>query len=59
MKLKEYKIKVWYRFTVNGECEKEYQIFEIISDSLENAIKEALSYFKGHSAIPFKTEILN
>ena len=57
--MKNYKIQVWYRFTVNGEQEKEYQIFDIISDSAENAIKEALSNFKSNSAIPFKTEILN
>ena len=57
--MKNYKIQVWFRFTVNGEQEKEYQIFEIFTNSAENAIKEALSNFKSHSAIPFKTEILN
>ena len=57
--MKTYKIEVWYRFVVNGEQEKEFETFEIVSDSAENAVKEALSKFKSHSAIPFKTEILN
>ena len=56
--MKTYKIQVWYRFTVNGEQEKEFQTFEIVSDSAENAVKEALSNFTSHSAIPFKTEII-
>lgn len=57
--MKTYKIEVWYRFTVNGEQEKEFETFEIVSDSAENAVKEALSNFKSHMAIPFKTEIKN
>ena len=57
--MKTYKIEVWYRFTVNGEQEKEFETFEIVSDSAENAVKEALSKFKSHTAIPFKTEIKN
>lgn len=59
MFLNKYKVQVWFRFVVNGEQEKEFEIYEIFSNSSENAIKEALSNFKSHSAIPFKTEILN
>lgn len=55
--MKTYKIEVWYRFTVNGEQEKEFETFEIVSDSAENAVKEALSKFKNYNKIPFKTEI--
>ena len=55
--MKTYKIEVWYRFTVNGEQEKEFETFEIVSDTAENAVKEALSKFKSNNAIPFKTEI--
>lgn len=57
--MKTYKIEVWYRFVVNGEQEKEFETFEIVSDSAENAVKEALSKFNSHNAIPFKTEIKN
>lgn len=57
--MKTYKIEVWYRFVVNGEQEKEFETFEIVSDSAENAGKEALSKFKSNNAIPFKTEIKN
>lgn len=57
--MKTYKIEVWYRFTVNGEQEKEFETFEIVSNTAENAVKEALSKFKSKNAIPFKTEIKN
>lgn len=57
--MKTYKIEVWYRFVVNGEQEKEFEIFEIVSDNAENAVKEALSKFKSNNAMPFKTEIKN
>ena len=56
--MKNYKIQVWYRYYANGEQEKEFEIFEIISDSAENAVKQALSNFPSHNQIPFKTEIL-
>lgn len=56
--MKNYKIKVWYRYYANGEQEKEFEIFEIFSDSAENAVKQALSNFPSHKQIPFKTEIL-
>lgn len=56
--MKNYKIQVWYRYYANGEQEKEFEIFEIISDSAENAVKQALSNFPSHKQIPFKTEIL-
>ena len=55
--MKTYKIEVWYRYYANGEQEKEFETFEIVSDSAENAVKEALSKFNSHTAIPFKTEI--
>ena len=55
--MKTYKIEVWYRFVVNGEQEKEFETFEIVSDTAENAVKEALSNFKNYNKIPFKTEI--
>lgn len=56
--MKNYKIQVWYRYYANGEQEKEFEIFEIVSDSAENALKQALSNFPSHNKIPFKTEIL-
>ena len=57
--MKTYKIEIWYRFVINGEQEKEFETFEIVSDTAENAVKEALNNFKSHNAIPFKTEIKN
>lgn len=56
--MKNYKIQVWYRYYANGEQEKEFEIFEIVSDSAENAVKQALSNFPSNNQIPFKTEIL-
>ena len=55
--MKTYKIEVWYRYYSNGQQEKEFETFEIVSDTSENAVKEALSKFKSNNAIPFKTEI--
>lgn len=56
--MKNYKIQFWYRYYANGEQEKEFEIFDIISDSAENAVKQALNNFPSHKQIPFKTEIL-
>lgn len=39
--MKTYKIEVWYRFTVNGEQEKEFETFEIVSDTLKRESKNS------------------
>lgn len=56
--MKNYKIQVWYRYYASGEQEQEFEIFDIISDTAENAVKQALSNFQSNNQIPFKTEIL-
>lgn len=53
-----YSIEVWYRYTINGEQEKDFEIYKISAESEEKATEIALSNFKSHTAIPFKTRIL-
>jgi len=58
--MKKYKIQVWYRFVIDGEIEKDFEIFDIESISLESAKAEIHEkYFSSHIRIPFKFELLD
>ena len=58
--MKNYKIQIWYRFVIDGEIEKDFEIFDVEALSLESAkatIHE--KYFSSHTRIPFKFELLD
>lgn len=53
-----YKIRVHYRYVVNGEQENDFEYFEVEAESEEQAAIFALKNFDRLSVIPYKTEIL-
>lgn len=53
-----YKICVHYRYVVNGEQEKDFEIFKVEAESEEQAKRLALKNFDRLSVIPYKTEVL-
>lgn len=57
--MKNYIIDVWYRYSINGEMEKEFERFDIMADDIIEANKWVLRYFNTTgNAIPFKLEII-
>ena len=57
--MKNYKIEVWFRYVVNGEQEKDFEIIEVEADNFEEASDKALLKFKMISnAIPFSVKNL-
>lgn len=54
----KYKIQVWFRYVVNGEQEKDFEIHEVESDNEPQAKRIALKNYDNRSVIPFKTEVL-
>lgn len=54
----KYKIEVWFRYVVNGEQEKDFEIHEVEADNEPQAKRIALKNYDNRSVIPFKTEVL-
>lgn len=55
--MKKFEVIVWYRFTRNGEQEKEWENFIIEAHDGQSAVVKALENFTSLSAIPFSTEV--
>jgi hypothetical protein len=51
--MEKFEIKVWYRYVVCGEQEKEFDCHVIEAKTIQDAVNIAESYYKSHSAIPF------
>lgn len=54
----KYKIQVWFRYVVNGQQEKDFEIHEVEADNEPKAKRKALKNYDNRSVIPFKTEVL-
>ena len=48
-----FEIEVWYRFTVNGQVEKDFDIHKIPAYELKEAVEKAKSMYTSNSKIPF------
>lgn len=55
-RLKKYEIRVWYRYVVKGEQQKDFEVHTIEAKNLNDAFIEAKSYYTSLSVIPFKFE---
>jgi len=50
---KEFEIKVWYRYRVCGETEKEFDDHKIIAYNEQEAVNKAFQLYPTNSRIPF------
>lgn len=58
LRLKKFKVIVWFRYVSNGEQEKDFDTFETIAYTSELAKANIeQEHFRSHSVIPFKWEI--
>lgn len=50
---KLFEITVWFRYVVNGEQEKDFEVHSIEADDVQDAVNKASELYKSLSAIPF------
>lgn len=55
--MKKYLVTIWFRYVLNGEQEKDFEIIEVEAENESQAKRLACDKFKNHSAIPYKSEI--
>jgi len=48
-----YKLQIWYRYTLAGEQEKDFEKYVTVADSLEDAVKKGLAFYNTNYQIPF------
>ena len=49
-----FEITVWFRFIVEGEQEKDFQVHDIEASELQEAVNKASDLYRSHRAIPFQ-----
>jgi hypothetical protein len=51
--LPEFEIEVWYRFTVRGQVEKDFDIHKVKAYDLKEAFEKVKSMYTSKNRIPF------
>lgn len=54
--MRDFKIYVWYRYSVGGDIEKDYMDHIINALNVKEAMKKAKDMYDSLSAIPFSIE---
>ena len=49
----KFEITVWFRYRSNGEQEKDFEIHEIESDNIQEAVDKASKLYNSFKTIPF------
>lgn len=51
--LKEFEILVWYRYSIAGEQEKDYQLHKVEAENVLEAVSKTSKLYQSLTAIPF------
>lgn len=49
-----FQILVWFRFVIDGEQEKDFEVHDITATDVQEAVNKASDLYKNHKAIPFQ-----
>lgn len=53
MEKQNFNITVWFRYSVAGEVEKDFEVYKILADNVQEAVNEVNSMYTSKSKIPF------